>query len=62
VLYVIGPLNPNPGDDLEKTVNDLRVKHRTYIIKFDVDHVGLLNWFKFCFYVIISVVYLILTF
>jgi len=35
------PLNPNPTSELEKVVNDLRTKYRTYVVELDTLHVRL---------------------
>lgn len=33
-------LNPNPTTELEKIVNDLRIKYRTYAVDLDVEYVS----------------------
>ena len=34
-------LNPNPTTELEKIVNDLRIKYRTYVVDLDVEYVSI---------------------
>ena len=38
-FYVLAPLDPHPVAELDKVVNKLRIKYRTYYMEFDAHHV-----------------------
>jgi hypothetical protein len=38
---VAAPLNPNPVGQMERILNELRVKYRTYLVPFDREQVSL---------------------
>jgi hypothetical protein len=40
-FYVAGPLDPNPVSELDRIVNDLRKKYRTYVVPYSGEHVWL---------------------
>jgi hypothetical protein len=40
IVCVPAPLDPNPTSEIDKIVNELRIKYRTYVVKFNVEHVG----------------------
>ena len=39
-FVLLGLLVTNPISDLDKAVNTLRMKYRTYIVEYDVEEVG----------------------
>jgi hypothetical protein len=41
-FYVAGSLDPNPVSELDRIVNDLRKKYRTYVVPYSGEHVGLI--------------------
>ncbi|RHN63399.1 putative transcription factor MBF1 family [Medicago truncatula] len=40
LIYVIGPLMNNPICEIEKAINKLRMKYKTYIFEYVVEDVG----------------------
>lgn len=49
-IFVAAPLDPNPVSELDRIVNDLRKKYRTYVVPYSGEHVWLLTNI-FCSYV-----------
>jgi len=41
---LIGPLVKNPVLDIDKAINKLRLKYRTYIVEYDFDSVSMLSF------------------
>jgi hypothetical protein len=39
-LFVSVPLDPNPRTEIDRIVNELRIKYRTYVVEFNVEYVG----------------------
>jgi len=64
-FHVAAPLNPKPVGQLERIVNELRVKYRTYSVPFDHEQVSLVvslthfaryfDWLSFVNYLFIVV-------
>jgi len=54
-LFVVGPLMNNLVCEIDRVINKLRLKYRTYIIEYDVEDVGsrscynAISWWFFFF-------------
>jgi len=40
VAQFSAPLDPNPTTDMERRINELRLKYRTYMVEIDVEYVS----------------------
>jgi hypothetical protein len=40
IVCLPAPLDPNPVSEIDKIVNELHIKYRTYVVEFKVKHVG----------------------
>lgn len=53
IVCVPAHLDPNPVSEIDKIVNELRIKYRTYVVEFNVEHVG---YRDFIFPVFLSII------
>jgi hypothetical protein len=47
-MFVAAPLDPNPLTEIDKKINELRLKYRTFMVENDVEWVCILLFFKAC--------------
>jgi len=52
VYFLAAPLDPNPVTEMDRRINELRLKYRTYMVEMDVEYVRgfvTLNCHSICF-------------
>jgi uncharacterized membrane protein (DUF485 family) len=42
-LFIAGPLDSNPVGEMDRIINKLRLKYRTYVVGLDVEYVSCLS-------------------
>jgi hypothetical protein len=55
IVCLSAPLDPNPVSEIDKIVNELRIKYSTYVVEFNVEHVGY-HYFIFPVFLFLSII------